>query len=347
VNPLPVPAFTVQNDPTCDDVPILFLNNTFGNNTYNWTFGDGNTAQTTNASNIYQNTGSYTVWLTATNAVTGCLDSISQTLTILPSPEVGFTVSQTIACETVNLVFTDTINAPNTDLYWQFGDGGISYQNGNTDYQYDSTGCFDVSLTVTATNGCVMSQTIDELVCVAENPIADFTVENPNLLVDDPTAVFINQTIGGQTYFWNFNDGSTSTAVNPIHDFDEEGEYYVTMYATNEYGCVDSANFTITVTEELVFYVPNTFTPNGDGANEEFIPVINDVIDPMSYKLLIFNRWGELIFESQNKDYGWDGTYGQNGGFNCQDGTYTWKLYFKLSNEDSNRIYVGHVNLLR
>jgi gliding motility-associated-like protein len=192
-----------------------------------------------------------------------------------------------------------------------------------------------------------MSQTLDDLVCVAANPIADFTVENPNLLVDDPTAVFINQSVGAQTFDWNFGDGSTSTSVNPIHDFEDIGEYYVTMYATNEFGCVDSANFTITINEELVFYVPNSFTPNGDGTNEEFLPVINDVIDESTFKFQIFNRWGELLFESQNKDYGWDGTYGLTTGIKCQDGSYTWKIYFKLKKEESYRVYAGHVNLLR
>ena len=347
VNPLPVPAFTIQNNPTCDDVPILFVNNTFGNNTYNWNFGDGNSAQTVNASNVYENVGPYTITLTATNIATGCIDSVSQGITILPSPEVGFTVSETVACESVNIIFTDTVDAPNTDLYWDFGDGGYSYQNGSTDYQYNAVGCFDISLTVTATNGCIMSQTIDDLVCVAANPIADFTVENPNLLVDDPTAIFINQSVGAQTFDWNFGDGSTSTAVNPIHDYDDIGEYYVTMYATNEFGCVDSANFTITINEELVFYVPNSFTPNGDGTNEEFLPVINDVIDESTFKFQIFNRWGELLFESQNKDYGWDGTYGLTTGIKCQDGSYTWKIYFKLKKEESYRVYAGHVNLLR
>jgi gliding motility-associated-like protein len=347
VNPLPVPVFTIQNNPTCDDVPILFVNNTLGNNTYNWNFGDGNSAQTVNASNVYENVGPYTITLTATNIATGCIDSVSQDITILPSPEVGFTVSQTIACESVNIIFIDTVDAPNTDLYWDFGDGGYSYQNGSTDYQYNSVGCFDISLTVTATNGCVMSQTLDDLVCVAANPIADFTVENPNLLVDDPTAVFINQSIGAQMFDWDFGDGYMSTAVNPIHNYQDIGEYFVSLYATNEFGCVDSANFTITLYEDLVLYVPNTFTPNEDGTNDEFLPIINDVIDPSSYKFQIFNRWGELLFESQNKDFGWDGTYGLTSGINCQNGTYTWKLYFKLQKEESYRIYAGHLNLLR
>jgi gliding motility-associated-like protein len=347
VNPLPVPNFTIQNNPTCDDVPILFVNNTFGNNTYNWNFGDGNSVQTVNASNVYENVGPYTITLTATNSLTGCVDSISENITILPSPEVGFTVSQTVACESVNIIFTDTIGAPNTDLYWQFGDGGYSYQSGNTDYQYDSVGCFDVTLTVTASNGCVFSQTVDELICVSDNPIADFTVENPSLLVDDPTAVFINQSIGAQTYDWNFGDGTGSTAVNPVHDFDEIGEYLVTMYATNEFGCIDSANFTVVVIDELIVYVPNTFTPNQDGKNEEFVPVINSIVDPSSYTFQIFNRWGRLIFESNNLEVGWDGTFSEKLGFECQDGTYTWKLKFRRQNEEAYLIYVGHVNLLR
>jgi gliding motility-associated-like protein len=347
LNPLPVPAFAIQNNPTCSDVPIFFINSTLGNNTYNWNFGDGNSAQTINASNTYGNIGPYVITLTATNIATGCIDSVSQNITILPSPEVGFTVSQTAACESVSIVFIDTVDAPNTDVYWDFGDGGYSFQNGSTDYQYNSIGCFDITLTVSATNGCVMSQTVDDLVCIEANPIADFTVENPNIIIDDPTAVFINQSIGAETFVWNFGDGTFSTSVNPIHNYQDIGEYYVSLYATNEFGCVDSANFTITLYEDVVFYVPNSFTPNGDGTNEEFLPIINDVIDPGSFKLQIFNRWGEIIFESQNKEYGWDGTYGLTTGIQCQDGSYTWKINFKLMKEESYRVYAGHINLLR
>jgi gliding motility-associated-like protein len=102
------------------------------------------------------------------------------------------------------------------------------------------------------------------------------------------------------------------------------------------------------VYEELIFYVPNTFTPDYDNYNQFFTPVFTSGYDPFDYNLYIFNRWGELIFESHNAQIGWDGSYGANKEIEMvQDGTYTWKLEFKVTKNDERKMFVGHVNVLR
>jgi gliding motility-associated-like protein len=93
-----------------------------------------------------------------------------------------------------------------------------------------------------------------------------------------------------------------------------------------------------------VFYVPNTFTPDGNLFNQSFLPIFTAGFDPYGYNLIIFNRWGEVIFESNNAAVGWDGTYG---GKICQDGTYLWQISFKELGRDKRQIIRGHVNLLR
>jgi gliding motility-associated-like protein len=150
-------------------------------------------------------------------------------------------------------------------------------------------------------------------------------------------------------------------STNPIHEYDDVPEsYVVTLFAYNEFGCYDSTLLTVTVYEDLIFYVPNSFTPNGDGTNDIFLPIITSGFDPNSYTLLIFNRWGEILFESHNTSIGWDGTYkpylnAGNSSINLtsnqeeimQDGTYTWKIMFNgIQNEDAYE-FVGHVNLLK
>ena len=100
------------------------------------------------------------------------------------------------------------------------------------------------------------------------------------------------------------------------------------------------------ITEELIFYVPNTFTPDNDDFNESFQPIFTSGFDPYDYTLYIFNRWGELIFESNDANVGWNGKYGVEGEF-VQDGTYVWKIEFKTKRNDERKVVVGHVNLLR
>jgi gliding motility-associated-like protein len=94
----------------------------------------------------------------------------------------------------------------------------------------------------------------------------------------------------------------------------------------------------------LIFYIPNTFTPDDDAYNSTFFPVFTSGFDPQKYSMLIFDRWGELIFESRDAEVGWDGTYG---GKLMQDGTYIWKIEFKTKANDKRVMKVGHVNILR
>ena len=96
--------------------------------------------------------------------------------------------------------------------------------------------------------------------------------------------------------------------------------------------------------EELIFYVPNTFTPDDDEFNQTFNPVFSSGFDPYDFNMLIFDRWGEVVFETNNAEIGWDGTYH---GKLVQEGTYTWKIEFKTSKNDARKIAVGHTNVLR
>ena len=138
---------------------------------------------------------------------------------------------------------------------------------------------------------------------------------------------------------------ATSSATNPIHQYQGlPATHVVTLYAYNEAGCVDSANYSVLVLQELLIYVPNTFTPNNDAANNSFKPVISAGIDPFNYQLLIFNRWGEVLFESYNPEVGWDGTCG---GKIMQDGVYIWKITCGALQSEDIYEYTGHVNLLR
>jgi gliding motility-associated-like protein len=339
--------FDVITQLKCSDLPVLFDNNSVGNSTYVWSYGDGDSSTTYDGYNVYDDFGVYEVTLIATDIQTLCQDSMSVLIDILESPEVGFTSSITEACEYVNVIFTDTVQDTTTNVYWTFGDGEDSYQFGQVDHQFAQPGCYDVTLYVTGTNGCTVADTAEDLVCVIPAPIADFFVDNTVHLLDDATFFFDNQSQHALYYDWTFGDGDTSLATNPIHVYDAVGEYLVTLIATNDLGCADTANLTVVVREEFLLYVPNTFTPNYDGTNDTFKPIINNRYVESSYRFAVYNRWGELVFESYDADYGWDGTYGLGLNHPVQDGVFTWMVSLKMKEDEETIQFTGHVILIK
>lgn len=180
-------------------------------------------------------------------------------------------------------------------------------------------------------------------------PIAAFTPMPSEVSNLHPYSVMQNNSTGAVGYWWDFGDDSqSSTLTNPDHYFPDtdSGTYLITLVAISQYGCPDTAYATVKVNEELLFYVPNTFTPDKDQFNEMFLPIFTSGFDPYDYTLYIYDRWGELIFESHDVSVGWHGTYGPDH-IRCQDDTYTWKIVFKLKMSKQHKVVVGHVNLLR
>ncbi|MDC3253012.1 PKD domain-containing protein, partial [Crocinitomicaceae bacterium] len=292
--------------------------------------------------------GNYLVTLVATDPQTNCVNSAESTIFVEDSPPVNFTVNQTEGCIPANFVFTNLDNVPDVDLVWDFGDGQSSNQPGFIDHTYADTGCYTVTLTATNAVGCVSTFSNIDMVCVYENPIAFFTAEETIVPADDPYAYFINNSQFADTYVWDFGDGSTSFSENPVHLYPTgAANYDVLLTASNDAGCFDQFMLTIVLWEEELFYVPNSFTPNGDGSNDVFLPILTAGFDESSYQLLIFNRWGELVFESYDPSVGWDGTYGATQNFASQDGTYTWRILVRGLQDEDAQLFTGHVNLLK
>ncbi|TNF50463.1 MAG: T9SS type B sorting domain-containing protein, partial [Bacteroidetes bacterium] len=170
-------------------------------------------------------------------------------------------------------------------------------------------------------------------------PTADFYASSP-LLFDDVPVTFTNTSLNAVDYFWEFGDGNVSTNVNPSNTYEEPGSYYITLIAIDEKGCRDTVTYPIGIEEAYYVYVPNAFTPDGHRDNSYFSASFYGV-DRAS--VTIFNRWGELIFESNEMDFKWDGTYQ---GIMQQDGTYTWKITY-ITNSGREIKIVGHINLLK
>lgn len=303
-----------------------------------------------NATNgqIFTPTATTTYTVTGTD-VNGCVNWDSLVLTVEPLPEVSFVADVTSGCAPLTVTFTNTTQGNVTDCQWNFGNGTVASGCGSVTTTFPNGGLYDVTLTTTSANGCSASETYVDYIYVEDAPLAAFTPSSSIGSLFNNEILFHNQSVGAVSYVWDFGDDSPNTnEVDPLHAFpnEEAGTYTVLLTAYSPLGCPDTTSRTIIINEELIFYVPNTFTPDNDDYNELWQPIFTSGFDPFDFNLLIFNRWGEVVWESHDASVGWDGTYGYDGR-EVQDGTYTWKIDFKTTMTDERVLVVGHVNVLR
>ena len=269
------------------------------------------------------------------------------TVTVDPIPVVSFDVDITEGCLplTVNLTNT-TLNT--TNCTWNIENNGVLNECGELSYTFQTAGCYDISLTTDSPNGCTNTLMLSDLICAYASPNADFSLSATELNVSDPIVTINNNSTGAVDYIWNYGDNTTDTSIyNPeSHLFEGylDSMYTISLIAISENGCVDSMNQIITFNDDVTIYAPNSFTPDEDGLNEIWLPVISSGINTNSYQLRIFNRWGQEFFATNNILQGWDGTYL---GDKVQDGTYSFQLTYSKSGQTKKNVIVGHINLIR
>lgn len=267
----------------------------------------------------------------------------NQTMDIVVNelPSVSFSGDSLVGCAPHTVVLT----SENNSSTWTISNG-VTLEGNEVTIVLTNPGCYDVTLQVDE-NGCTNSLTMPSYICIEQDPIAAFTA-SPDLFTDDDALVsFTNLSSGASSFIWDFGDGNTSTYINPsnLYENTEEGAL-ITLTAISDFGCMDQAQLIIEYDEQEIFYIPNTFTPDGDNFNQIFTPVFYSGFDPYNFEMLIFNRWGEIVFETHNAEIGWDGSYGVKG-IKAMDGTYSWKITYKNPKTDERKVIVGHVTLMR
>lgn len=264
----------------------------------------------------------------------------------LPVPQVD--VLNPVQCEPAIFDIVNTTDPALSQYNYWLVDGTQQFLNQDTITTAEMwAGQYDVQLVVTSYEGCVDSVTWDELLNVDPKPVADFKYSPNPILMFNTQVLFTNYSFNGYTYQWFFEDGvpsqSTQTNVQVLFPDGVEGRYDVTLITTSELGCVDTMNHELIVYPEVLIYAPNAFTPDGDEHNQTW-RVFMEGIDVYDFELLIFNRWGEVIWESHDVEVGWDGTYG---GKPVETGMYNWIIRTKDLQNDAKYTFDGHINLLK
>ncbi|MEI6124452.1 MAG: gliding motility-associated C-terminal domain-containing protein [Bacteroidota bacterium] len=303
------------------------------------------TGQSTNA--YPSSTTTYSV--TADN--NGCSSSANYTLVVSPLPTVDFTSDIREGCQGLTIHFQDLTTPAVDQWYWNFGDTHISYGNNsylqNPTHYYGGAGTYDVSLSVVTVDGCKMGITYPGYIITHPIPSADFSV-TPDIVNElNALVFFFDQSVGAST--WNYYFGelnameNNSTLPNPTHIYSDTGMFYPSLVVFSDYGCSDTAFRSVYVEPNFAFYVPNAFTPNDDGKNQNFIPKGEGIILE-TFKMRVYDRWGRQVCYTEDMESGWDGKVA--GGKTSEQGVYSWYISFYDVNHKYHS-YKGNVTLVR
>lgn len=277
--------------------------------------------------------------VTTTTLADGCIGIEPVTITVHPKPILSITPNQQMCSGKFVQI---SVNGATT-YQWSLSPTVIDYYGSQNSVSPSQTSTYEVI--GFSIFGC--SDTNQSTVTVFPNPIANFTA-NPSLLTsDNPNIVISNNSFGSATNIWDFGDGTltinNSNSIDYLFPY-SEGDYIIELIVISSEGCRDSTEFMVQVKGDDIFYIPNTFTPDGDEFNNSFLPIFTAGFDPANYEFTIYNRWGEIIFISKNHVVAWDGTFNNS---LCADGLYNYTVKYKNPEWDEFKIISGNVNLLR
>lgn len=326
-------SVTLPNDTLLCQGQQLLLD--AGNSGANYLWQDA----TTDQNYLVTSDGTYSV--TVNSGICQASDTVQ---IVIDNPIALFEVTDTSGCPLFSTYFIDNSIPQNSisNWFWDFGDTTSSTLQ-NPTHQYNTSGTYNVSLTVNTVNGCSHTTTTAVTIIHFTQPTAAFTFSpvNPQ---PGTTVDFVNQSSNATNWNWNFSGTENSNELSPSIYYENSGDYSVSLVVTSEDGCIDSTKQTIHVKEELLVYVPNAFTPDGDEYNNIWQPVFTSGFDANDYFLTIRNRWGEIVFQSHDHTIGWDGTY--NGKL-VADNVFVWHIEFGLKENDARKVMSGHLSILR
>ena len=324
VNPLPTVTASASPAAICNGATSVLTAS--GANTYSWNTG-GSTASITVTPSV---TTIYTVTGTTNE---GCTGTASVTVNVSNPPIIDYTTTQSHCGHSDGNIMTNVTGGIPPYIY-QWSNGASSPNLNNI-----SSGSY--ILTVSDNNGC--SSSISITVTEAPKPQANFAPKPQITTIDDPIIYFENYSIDASSYEWDFGDGYNSSEFSPIHTYQNAGEYHILLSAIDQYGCIDTAGANVIIQEFNTYYVPNAFTPNRNELNESF-NIFGSGINPNTFEMRIFDRWGKEIFFTKDINQGWDGTFK---GEIVPAGIYTYIIKFEDSQGYRKNVITGKVILAK
>lgn len=336
--PLPTSSFTMDHEEHCGAPATVQLTSTAtGAAGHTWDFGNGNGSVLNNPVAQFDGPGAYDITLVVSNQY-GCTDSAMDTFTVHPAPVAVFSTEPSPACAGYPVRFLNhSLDA--FSFEWDFGDGEGSGEEAPV-HAYEP-GDHSVTLIATGAGGCTDTVQVPGAVHVDPRPVAAFTYET--MSSTSYAVQFHNQSMGAVAWLWDFGDGRSSEEFSPFHLYPAgpNSWYPFCLIAINEYECPDTLCQSLLAPSDPGLFAANAFTPDQDGLNEDFLPVLNG-FDNWRYEFLVFDRWGEVIFHTRDRQKPWDGSVR---GRLAKSDVYVWKVV--LNREGDERVYYGHVTLIR
>lgn len=329
VNPLPLVEITGDLDKCSGESTTL--STLPGQGTYSWSNGSTDPSITVTAGGIY------TVTVTTNK---GCTKSLGVTFNEHPIPIAAYEPQPSITCEEIRIKFQNkSINESNSTYYWTFGDGGTSTER-SPSHVYAAPGEYNTRMRVTSPFGCTAEESKVVEVVIPPFPDAKFSQSTTLVSIFNSEVSFSNSSTNAVRYRWSFEDGQSSSEENPTHVFDKVGTNKIKLIAFNYANCYDEYETTL---EVAPFFIPNAFTPNNDGKNDVFFdgtPVLN----VNSFNMLIFNRWGQMVYSTDSFFRPWDGF--MSNGDPSPEGLYTYQIEI-TSVKGKYYEFTGHFSLIR
>lgn len=295
---------------------------------WDWNFGDGTTSNQQSLSHQFSNVGDFDISLMVTDD-NGCQDTKTISINYAPAPQ-SISVAQSAegGCNPMPIIFTNNSMPIGADyeIFWDFGDGNTSNEISPT-HIYETPGIYSVSLSIESPLGCFVAADFPDLINILATPEAGFSLTPTELSSANPTVQVNDASINSVDWRYLFSNQGTSTMANPSFTFRDTGQQQIVQIVTAPSGCRDTAIQFIDVIPFVQWFMPNAFTPNRDGVNDIFIG--NGSLEgATNFVFTIWNRWGELIFETDDISVGWNGRK-NNSGRDSPLGVYLYVLSYR------------------
>lgn len=260
-------------------------------------------------------------------------------------PSAAFDSDIKSGCQPLTVQFNTFYPLNGQEYFWDFDDGDVENLSlsHNPIHTFYSAELYDVTLVILSPEGCYNTYSIENMITVYPKPVASFVTEQTGASMIHPEVSFINNSEGNLNNYWAFGDDTNSEETNPSHTYYKPEDYLVSLIVESDHFCLDTSEIIVKVTGSFTFYAPSAFTPNNDGGNDKFI-VKGTGIDEDEFRMIIYDRWGQKVFETSDYKNGWNGRVKDNKF--ATTGVYSWLILYKDTNGNSHEV-AGYVTLLR